>query len=411
MRRVITPEEPKIETEDFDVDAAMEAVPHDPRQERWSELAEVAEEFSLWKPAPEVLTQVRSVRTIFPMFDRATRVFGYPIDRVNTVHGPSNHGKTAFSLGLGLSFLRQGHIFAHIDAEMTTPATWISKLFGQEVNNPGFLAMRPRNYEQAIDGVKQLTDKLADARAQGRVAEDTTALIVVDSIRKLAPKALLAKIAKEGADGLGGRAAQLKAAMNQAWLDDLTPQLYHTGASVLLIARESERPNATDDERKYDTAWQVQGGRGIIYDASLVMRITRSAWVYGPKRGDKAGPVLGEKIKVSIWKTKVEGKDDKHAIGFFHLSNGALVPEGFDRARDVLELAISYGIIEQKGSWFAYNGRNVAQGKDAVVKVLHANHKLLNHIENACRDEFKPDELVPMGHDTEEDVDESDSHR
>lgn len=401
MRKIET-QEPEVQDDDFDVEAALDAVPHDERQERWNALEGVAKSFSLWRPAPEVLTQVRSVRTIFPMFDRATRVGGYPIDRVNTCHGPSNHGKTAFSLGLGLSFLKQGHIFAHIDAEMTTPSSWIAKLFGDEVHNPGFVAMRPRNYEEAINGVKELTETVAEARAKGNLPDDTTALIVVDSIRKLVPKSLLAKLEKDGADGLGGRAQQLKAAMNQAWLDDLTPQLYHNGASVLLIARESERPNATDDDRKYDNAWQVQGGKGIIYDASLVMRITRSAWVYGPKRGDKPGPVLGEKIKVSIWKTKVESKDDKHAIGFFHLSNGTLTPEGFDRARDVLELATSYGTIEQSGSWYSYNGKKLGQGKDAVVKVLNTNHALLTHIENACREEFKPEDVVPMGHDAEE---------
>jgi hypothetical protein len=193
--------------------------------------------------------------------------------------------------------------------------------------------------------------------------------------------------------------------MNQAWLDDLTPHLYHTGASVLLIARESDRPNATDDDRKYDKAWQVQGGRGIIYDASLVMRITRSAWVYeSGGRKDEKKRVLGEKIKVSIWKTKVESKEDKHAIGFFHLSNGNLTPEGFDRGRDVLELATSYGIIQAKGSWYSYNGKNLAQGKDAVVRMLSKNHKLRAHIEDACRQEFTPNDVVPMGHDTDEEV-------
>ena len=403
-RKPVNDPAPVDESEDdFDVQAAMKvALPPNPMQERWDELAEVAEDFKFWRPATEVLTSVRSVPTIFPMFDRATRVGGYPIDRVNTIHGPSNHGKTAFALGLGLSFLLRGHVFAHIDAEMTTPASWIAKLFGNQVRNPGFLAIRPRSYEEAIDAVRDVTEKVANAREQGRLPDDTTVLVGVDSIRKLAPKSLLEKIRKEGADGLGGRAAQLKAAMNQAWLDDLTPHLYHTGASVLLIARESDRPNATDDDRKYDKAWQVQGGRGIIYDASLVMRITRSAWVYGPKKGDKAGPVLGEKIKVSIWKTKVEGKDDKHAIGFFHLSNGTLVPEGFDHGRDTLELALSYGIIQAKGSWYSYNDTSLGQGKDTVVRMLSKNHKLRAHIEDACRQEFTPDDVVPMGHDTDE---------
>lgn len=385
--------------DDFDTASAIATLKPSMVQERWGALSEVAEQFKGWRPAPEVLTSVRSVRTVFPMFDRATRVGGYPIDRVNTVHGPSGNGKTSLSLGLGLSFLQQGHFFAHIDAEMTTPSSWISTLFGDQVRNPGFVAMRPNNYEEAIDGTRNLVETIASARAKGGIPQDTTALIVVDSVRKLVPKALMEKIRKEGADGLGGRAGQLKAAMNQAWLDDLTPLLNHTGTSVLLIARESERPDASDIDRKFDAAWKVQGGTGIIYDASLVMRCTRASWVYGPGPVTEKRDVYGEKIKVSIWKTKVESKDAKHALAFFHTSNGRLVPEGFDRARDVLELAKSYSIIDVAGSWYSYNGQRLGQGENNVVVKLTEDHDLRTHIEDACRAEFVPEDVIPMGHD------------
>lgn len=392
---------PIPQQDDFDTSDAIASLKPSEEQERWAAMSSVADQFTHWRPAPEVLTSVRSVRTIFPMFDRATRVGGYPIDRVNTVHGPSGVGKTTLTLGIGLSFLLQGHFFAHIDAEMTTPANWISTLFGNQIHNPGFVAMRPTNYEEAIDGTRKLVETIAEAREKGRLPKDTTALIAVDSIRKLIPKALMAKIRKDGADGLGGRAQQLKAAMNQAWLDDLTPLLYHTGTSVLLIAREADRPDADDMDRKFDTAWQVQGGKGIIYDASLVMRCTRASWVYASGAKDEKKDVLGEKIKVSIWKTKVESKDAKHALAYFHTSNGKLVPEGFDRARDVIELALSYGIIEQAGSWYSYNGKRLGQGINSVVKMLTDDHDMRNHIENTCRQEFVPEDVIPMGHDME----------
>ena len=69
----------------------------------------------------------------------------------------------------------------------------------------------------------------------------TSALIAIDSIRKLVPKKLFDELAKaekadsgdkpkgrfakkpKGVDGYGGRAAQLKAALNAAWMDELVP--------------------------------------------------------------------------------------------------------------------------------------------------------------------------------------------
>jgi recombination protein RecA len=373
------------------MEAARAMVKPDEMREQWNQLQAFSESLDCWGSAAEVLSSVRSVPTVFPMFDRATRVGGYPIDRVNLVHGPSNHGKTAFTLGLGLSFLKRGHIYAHIDAEHTTPDSWIRKLYREQADNPGFIAKRPANYEDAIDSVQALADKLVDARAKGLVEEDTTALVVVDSVRKLMPKHLLEKIRKEGADGLGGRAGQLKAAMNQSWLDQLTPLTDTAGISVLFIARETQRVDATEMDKKYGNDWQIQGGSGLVYDSSLVIRLKRANWVYSGSGQNKK--VVGERIRASIWKTKVENKDDKKAVGYFHLSNGAVSPEGFDLARDLMEMGKEYGIIQAKGSWFSYNGEKLGQGEGKVVEALNSNPLMMEEIEQACRDRFDPEDV------------------
>ena len=59
---------------------------------------------------------MRAVPTIFPQYDRATRVGGHPIERWTTVHGPSNHGKTTFLHGLGASFLQREAASANASA-------------------------------------------------------------------------------------------------------------------------------------------------------------------------------------------------------------------------------------------------------------------------------------------------------
>ena len=308
-------------------------------------LAKLAESFEGWSPAGKVLTRVVARPTCFVQIDRATKCGGWPLQRIAIVHGPSGMGKTAFVHGLGLSFLRANDIYAYVDAEMTTPEDWLVKLMAEHASSPGFVAMRPTSYESTVSAVRDLVEKLAAAKRNKVVAPGTSALIVVDSIRKLIPDRLMAKLAKSegGIDGMGGRAAMYKAALNAQWLDELVPLLYHAGATMIFVARETENPDSSNSSFELD--YKVSGGKALVFDASLACRVTRAAWI---KRGsDENAEVIGEKHRVRIYKTKVGGKDGKHVDAHFYTSLGQLVPEGFDHSRALLELAIEFGLVER----------------------------------------------------------------
>lgn len=365
--------------------------------DRLERMAAVAERFAAFRPAPEVLTRVRSVPTRFIQVDRATRVNGWPIERIATVHGPSNHGKTTFCHGLGLSFLERGHFYGFVDAEYTTPERWLGELMGAQAKHPGFVAMRPTSFEQTVDGVRQFVETIGEARDKGELEDDTSAVLVVDSIRKLVPDRLIEKIAKEGAgskngsvDGMGGRAAMYKAALQSQWLDELVPLLAKTGTAMVIIAREADDPDATMLDKKYGNDWKVQGSKSLIYDASLVIRITRDGWIREGSREE--GVVVGERHRARIWKTKVGGKDNRHVDAHFHTANGVDGYTGFDVVRDVLEVAKDFGIVEQKGAWANYGDRKW-NGDRKLIDALRADPGLLSEIEAACRarfDEFPP---------------------
>ena len=211
-------------------------------------LAKLAESFEGWSPAGKVLTRVVARPTCFVQIDRATKCRGWPLQRIAIVHGPSGMGKTAFVHGLGLSFLCANDIYAYVDAEFTTPEDWLVKLMAEHAASPGFVAMRPTSYESTVSAVRDLVEKLAAAKRNKVVAPGTSALIVVDSIRKLIPDRLMAKLAKSegGIDGMGGRAAMYKAALNAQWLDELVPLLYHAGATMIFVARETENPDSSN---------------------------------------------------------------------------------------------------------------------------------------------------------------------
>jgi RecA/RadA recombinase len=389
--------------EDADPFEGIEAPEVDPRAEA---MARVAERFKAWRPASEVLTAVRAVPTIFPQYDRATRVGGHPIERWTTIHGPSNHGKTAFVHGLGLSFLGRGHYYGYVDAEFTTPEDWLRKLMAGQARSRSFLALRPDTYEQTVDAVRELLDGIAAARAAGDIDGSTSGLVVVDSMRKLVPEDILSKIKKHGAtgkrgsiDGMGGRAAQIKAAMNASWLDELTPKLYRTGTAMAAIVRETEDPNADLWAKLHGLDFKVTGGKAVIFDASLLLRVERDKWVRESDADDAR--IVGERHRVTIRKTKIGAKEGRDVVCWFHSSNGVLVPEGFDRARDVLEMAIGYGIVEVTGGWYRWQGHRW-QGASAAVKKLHARPDALAELEGQVRDRFRTNEELPTAPSEEE---------
>jgi RecA/RadA recombinase len=363
--------------------------------ERLRMMAAVAGEFAEggWRPAPQVLKRVEAVPTIFPSYDYGTRVGGHPLARVTTVHGPSGNGKSYFALGLILSFLRRGHFASLIDSECTTPITWCERIMQEAANLPTYQALRPDSFESAVDSVRMWCEKIGEARDKGRIPADVTGILVVDSIRKLVPKRLTEKLLKAGADGakgggidgMNGRAAQYKAALNAAWLDEMVPLLYKTNTTLVLIGRETDDVNADANDKMYGNDWKLTGGKSLVFEASLLARITRASWNCQGSGDNKK--TVGERHRVRIYKSKVEGKADKVIDCHFNTSNGTLTPEGFEPARDLLELGLKFEMITQKGAWLVW-GDHKFNGETAFVQQVSESPELMKELDAQVRSGF-----------------------
>lgn len=387
--------------------AKMPRLGPDPRMAK--ALRKVGSTFALWRPAPQVLLNVEAVPTLFPGVNRVSRVGGWPIARVAVAHGPSNEGKTAFALGLEGSFLARGHLVGHIDAENTTPMSWVEQLLREYAASPGFYALRPQTYEEARDAVLEFANGIDAGRKAGDLDEATTGLVVVDSIRKLTPKALMKELLKaiaddaaeeedgrrgrkkpKGMDGAGGRAGQIKAAINAVWLDELVPLLARTRTAALIIARETE----VEGDGFFATPQvKIGGGGALKYDSSLVVRITRDQFLYESK--EKGAALVGERHAVEVHKTKVAGRDERWPTGYFSTSNGKLAPAGFDHARDVFELGTEVGAIETASSWFSFEGKRLGNGVNAAIQALREDPGLAARVVEAVAEVDKANGPMP----------------
>lgn len=383
------------------------SIPFGHDRDRLEAMQRVMSLTSAWKPAGEVMECVEAVPTIFPQYNVKTRVGGHPNNRVCLVHGPSGHGKSAFCLGLGLSYLLKGHFFGFVDAERTTPRDWVERLMGDAFNRPGFGVLPSSSFEAVRDGVKNFVETIGNAREKGELPKDVRTLIVVDSIRKLVPNKLMKALDKEidsdnkfsgGMDGMRGMAGMYKAALNTVWMDELVQLLADTKSTMSIITRERPNPNAEEyDEEDYI----IQGGGGLVYDSSLRLRVTHNR-IRDPEAkkegsGVSKGAVLGERCSVGIHKSKIGEVLENVPRANFFLSNGKGAPFGFDRARDVLEMAQEVKVIEMTGgAWYRWGEEKLGQGEIKALDFMRANPDMLQEIEQrttaAMREKLGQDE-------------------
>lgn len=332
-----------------------------------------------WKKGSEAFDRIKSVRTIFLDYNRATRVGGHPVRRIATIHGESHGGKTAFALGLLKSFIDAGHLGGYIDAEHATSEEFLEELLGKFVQQPNFLGQRPKSYEAAIDA----TDAFLKV-ASGFVKKDPDfcSALLVDTINKLVPSRELASVTKAGAAELAkGHLGRSRAAQNQAWLDHLVPRLGEPNCALILIAQERE----VAVKHGWEQDFRLKGGGALFFDSSLVARVFKSRPIR-IKQDEKSSPIVGFRHKIRIRKSKVGHMDGNYTDCHFHLSNGALegVPPGFDLGRDAIEVGLAMGVVSSSSSWLTWKGlggkRMRRNGRNAAVKFLAAEPDQYAHL-------------------------------
>lgn len=87
----------------------------------------------------------------------------------------------------------------------------------------------------------------------------------------------------------------------------------------------------------------------------------------------------GIRCKVKVVKNKV-------AAPFKAVMLDIMFGTGIDSMGCMIDAAQELGIVERKGSWYAYNGANIAQGRVNAVEVMKNDSELAATIEREVRD-------------------------
>lgn len=118
------------------------------------------------------------------------------------------------------------------------------------------------------------------------------------------------------------------------------------------------------------------GGLAMQFYASIRMRIAGKGQV---KEGDI---ITARETEVKIIKNKV-------APPFTTANFVIRFGKGIDKAEEVLDYAVKFGLLEKSGAWFKYNGENVAQGKEKALSWLKSNTDLMEEFTKKVKEFVK----------------------
>jgi recombination protein RecA len=294
----------------------------------------------------EAVEAIEAVSTGSLGLDIALGIGGLPRGRVVEIYGPESSGKTTLTLQVIAEMQKTGGTCAFIDAEHALDTGYAQKL---GVNLQELLISQPDTGEQALEIVDAL------------VRSGSIDLVVIDSVAALTPKA---ELEGEMGDSLPGLQARL---MSQA-LRKLTASIKKTNTMVIFINQIRMKIGVMFGNPETTT-----GGNALKFYASVRLDIRRTGSI---KKGEE---VIGSETKVKVVKNKVSPP-------FKTAEFDILYGEGISREGEIIDMGVNARILEKSGSWYAYNGEKIGQGKDNAREFLRENADLAVEIENKVRE-------------------------
>jgi recombination protein RecA len=117
------------------------------------------------------------------------------------------------------------------------------------------------------------------------------------------------------------------------------------------------------------------GGNALKFYSSVRLDIRRIASI---KQGQE---VVGSRTKVRVVKNKV-------APPFKEVEFDLIHGEGISKEGDVLDLAVEKNIVEKSGTWYAYQGQRIGQGRENAKQFLKENSNVLEQMEKEILENF-----------------------
>ncbi len=271
--------------------------------------------------------------------DKALGIGGYPKGRIIEIFGAESSGKTTIALKAVAECQKVGGKAVYIDAEHALDSVYAEEL---GVNLDQVVLCQPNSGEQTFTIIEALIKtKMVD-------------LIIIDSVAALTPQQELDGDFDDQTIGVQARMMSKGLRIIQSILND--------NVTVLFINQIREKIGIG-----YNGGTTTSGGRALKFFASIRIETKKMEII---KNSDEP---VGFKIKLTIVKNKLARPLTTALINLYF-------GYGFNYKNEIIDVAINEGIIKKNGSWFAYDDKNLAQGKEACRNFLLKDDVLFNKI-------------------------------
>ncbi len=294
--------------------------------------------------------EVDSIATGNLLIDRALGVGGFPRGRIIEVFGPESSGKTTLTLTAIAQAQKAGGLAAFIDVEHALDPSYAAKL---GVNLDDLLVSQPSSGEEAL----QICEAL--------VRSNAIDVIVLDSVAALVTKQELE--GEIGDSTVGAQARLMSAALRK-----LTSMISKARSVCIFTNQIREKIGVM-----FGNPETTPGGRALKFYASVRCDIRRIGQI---KATD--GSVSGNRTKLKIVKNKV-------APPFTECEFDIMYNEGISSVGSLLDLAMEFDVVQKRGSWFSYNGSQLAQGRDGAKDALRSQPELYAEIETIVKEKLE----------------------
>jgi recombination protein RecA len=273
--------------------------------------------------------------------DLALGVGGLPRGRTCEIYGPESSGKTTLCLSVIAEAQRQGGTAVFVDVEHALDPRW-AKVLGVDLEN--LMVSQPESGEDALN----ITETL--------IRSGAVDVVVIDSVA-----ALVSRVELDGQ--MGDATVGLQARMMSQAMRRLTGAISKTNCICIFTNQIREKIGVM-----FGSPETTPGGRALKFFSSIRMDIRRIGQIK-----ETSGKVVGNRTRLKIVKNKM-------APPFTECEFDIMYNEGLSQSGSVTDLAVNHDILEKKGSWIAYNGNMIGQGREAAKSYLCENPEVMAEI-------------------------------
>jgi recombination protein RecA len=124
------------------------------------------------------------------------------------------------------------------------------------------------------------------------------------------------------------------------------------------------------------------GGKAKNYEYFTRVEVSRSDWILGPGKRR-----VGLEMKAKTLKNKVAPVNRVGIVDFYFDACDGFVPGEYDTLKELFNIAVEHGIIEQGGGYYKFLGERLSaeRGKLDALQVIRSTPDLFTQIESEIR--------------------------